>query len=66
MHSTNSIFFILALVSMAAVVVSFVVGMVAMTKGQAKDHKQSNKMMQARVMFQALAIFFLFLAYVTK
>ncbi len=66
MHGTNSIFFILALISMAAVVGSFLFGMVAMTKGQEKDNKQSNKMMQARVLFQALAIFFLFLAYITK
>lgn len=61
-----NVFFILALISMAAVVVSFLGGIVFMTKGQEKDHVGSNKMMRLRVLFQTVAILFLFLAYIAK
>ncbi len=60
------VFFIAALVSMGVVVVSMVLGMTAMVKGQAKDHKTSNKMMRMRVLFQGIAIICLVLAYLTK
>jgi hypothetical protein len=41
-------------------------GLLAMSKGTEKDHKTSNKMMQARVILQGLAILFLFLAYAAR
>lgn len=63
----GSVFFlILATISMVGVVGSFIFGMVAMTRGGEKDHKNSNKLMQFRVGFQALAILFLFLSYAAK
>ncbi|MDE1152806.1 MAG: twin transmembrane helix small protein [Micavibrio sp.] len=62
----NVFFVVLALLCMLCVVGSFLWGMVAMTKGGERDHKTSNKMMQMRVVFQALAILFLFLSYATK
>jgi len=62
----DKIFLVAALVCMAAVVVSLLRGFVAMTKGGAKDRQNSNKMMRLRVLFQGLAILFLFLAYLAK
>ena len=61
-----SLFFILAMTCMAGVVGVFLVGMVAMTRGRKEDHKTSNNMMYLRVIFQAGAILFLFLAYAAK
>lgn len=58
--------FIAALVSMAGVVISLVLGFRAMAKGSQKDHKTSQRMMRMRIFFQALAILFLFLAYISK
>jgi len=62
----NLFFVILAGLCMLGVVGSFLWGMVAMTKGGERNHKTSNKMMQMRIIFQALAILFLFLAYAAK
>ncbi len=62
----STFFFIAALVCMLCVVGSFLWGIVAMTKGGEKDHLTSNKMMRMRVLFQGLAILFLFLAYAAK
>ena len=62
----DKFFFIAALVSMAAVVGSLLLGLVAMSKDTKKAHKASNKMMQMRVLFQGLAILFLLLAYLSK
>ena len=65
MTAANILFFI-ALACMAGVVGSFFMGMVAMTRGQKKDHKTSNKMMRMRVFFQGFALLFLLLAYLAK
>lgn len=62
----DKLFFIAALVSMAGVLASLLLGLFAMAKGGEKDHKTSNKMMRARVIMQALAIFFLLLAFLAK
>ena len=62
----SNVFFILAMLSMVAVVGVFMFGMVAMTKGGKEQNLRSNKMMQLRVLFQGSAILFLFLAYMTK
>lgn len=64
--SMSTVFFFIAMGCMLAVLGSFFWGIVAMTKGQQKDHQTSNKMMRLRVLFQGLAILFLFLAFATK
>ena len=64
--SAATIFFFMALASMLAVLGSFFWGMVAMTKGQEKDHRTSNKMMRMRVIFQGLALLFLVLSAAAK
>lgn len=62
----STIFFFVAAACMAAVLVSLLVGLVAMGKGGEKDHRTSNKMMQFRIIFQAAAIFFLFMSFLAK
>lgn len=59
-------FFFAAMACLFGVVSVFALGIFAMTRGQEKDHKTSNKMMRLRVLFQGLTILFLFLAYVAK
>lgn len=66
MTGASMFFFALAMACMVGVVVVFLLGMTAMARGRSEDHKTSNKMMSLRVMFQAGAIFFLFLAFATK
>lgn len=61
-----NLFALLAAVCMVGVVGVFLAGMVAMTQGGAENGKRSNKMMQLRVMLQAGAILFLFLAMAAK
>lgn len=64
---TLSFFFvILGLLSMVGVVASLLTGVFSMARGREKDHKTSNKMMQARVWLQGLTLLFFFLATVTK
>lgn len=62
----DKIFFIAALASMVGVVLSLIRGVAALSRGTEKDHKISQQMMQMRVIFQGLAIVFLFLAYLSK
>ncbi len=66
MAGASFFFFILALLCMAGVVVVFLLGIGAMARGRREDHTVSNKMMNLRVMLQAGAIFFLFLAFLAK
>lgn len=65
MTAANLLFFI-ALACMLAVVGSLIWGMVAMTRGSEKDAQTSNKMMRFRVVFQGLALAFLFLSYLAR
>lgn len=65
MTAPNILFFI-ALAFMLGVLVSFFWGMVAMTRGQEKDHQTSNKMMRLRVTFQGLALLFLLLSFLAR
>ncbi|MBI1214805.1 MAG: twin transmembrane helix small protein [Alphaproteobacteria bacterium] len=51
---------------MLVVVFSLIAGIVTMTKDTDKSHKKSNKMMQMRVLFQGLALLFLFLSYMAR
>lgn len=62
----NSIFFIAALICMFAVVAILMTGLFAMSKGGKFNEKYGNKLMQARVGLQGLAILLLALAYFTK
>ncbi len=62
----DKFFLVAAMISMAGVVVSLLLGLGAMTKVTQKAHRLSNKLMQMRVFFQGLAIAFLVLAYFTK
>jgi hypothetical protein len=59
-------FFAAAVICMLAVAGSLFRGIFAMARGSKKDHQTSHKMMRSRVLFQGLAIFFLFLAYLAK
>ena len=62
----DNIFFILGMISIMVVAASLLMGLASMSKGGKKHNKISNKMMRMRVIAQGLAIFFLFLAYLTK
>lgn len=61
----SSIFFILTLITMAAVVAVLVTGLILMSKGGEANKKYGNRLMQARVMLQGLAIGFFILAMMT-
>lgn len=62
----SNFFFVLLLIAMLAVVVSLVLGLVVMTKGGELKRKYGNKLMQARVMLQGLAIILFLLAVMTQ
>lgn len=62
----STFFFLAAMACLVAVLGSFLWGIVAMTKGEQKDHKTSNKMMRMRVLFQGLTLFFLFMAFASR
>jgi hypothetical protein len=62
----STFFFVLMLIAMLAVVASLVIGLVVMTKGGEVNKKYSNKLMQARVTLQGLAIVLFILAVLTK
>lgn len=61
----SSIFFILTLITMVAVVGVLITGIVLMNKGGEANKKYGNRLMQARVMLQGLAIGFFILAMMT-
>ena len=52
----SRIFFILMLISMALVLLSLIVGMVAMVKGGEFNEKYGNKLMRMRVTLQGVAL----------
>lgn len=60
------IFILLALVFVALTVLSMLGGFSVMMKGDEKSATKSNKFMQKRVLFQALALVCLALAYFTS
>jgi hypothetical protein len=64
----DKFFIIVAFIAMIGVVVSLLGGMVAMGRGKGtkKDNETSNKLMQARVICQGIAIGTLVLAYMAK
>jgi hypothetical protein len=60
------VFLIAAMACMLGVVLSLLGGLFAMTKNGTKARQGSNKMMQARVALQGLAVLFLFLFYLSN
>jgi ABC-type antimicrobial peptide transport system permease subunit len=62
----STFFFIAMLIAMLAVVLSLVLGLVVMTKGGEINKKYGNKLMQARVTLQGLAIALFILAVLTR
>lgn len=62
----SSIFFILTLITMVAVVGVLITGIVLMNKGGEANKKYGNRLMQARVILQGVAIGFFILAMMTN
>ncbi len=61
----GSFFFIMTLVTMLAVVITLAAGLIVMGRGGEKNKKYGNRLMQARVFLQGLAIVFFMLAIAT-
>lgn len=61
----GSFFFIMTLVTMLAVVITLAAGLIVMSRGGEKNKKYGNRLMQARVFLQGLAIVFFMLAIAT-
>ena len=61
----DKVFLVGAGLAMLGVVASLFRGLMAMG-GSTKDHQTSQKMMQWRIKFQAIALICLFLAYLAK
>ena len=62
----DNVFFLGAIVAIAATVASLFIGLFSMGGGTEKAQRISNKMMRMRVFFQGLAIVMLLMAYLTK
>ena len=62
----SSTFFILMSVAMAAVVAVLLIGVFGMAKGGEFNKKYGNRLMQARVALQAVALAFFVLAMVSS
>ena len=61
-----NIFVILIILAMLAVVLSLVLGLFFMAKGGELNKKYGNKMMQARITLQGLAILLFLIAVMTQ
>ncbi len=62
----SGIFFILMGVAMLAVLASLGMGLFVMAKGGETNKKYGNKLMQARVTLQGIALLFFALAIITQ
>jgi hypothetical protein len=62
----STIFIILMGLAMIATLVVLITGVIAMLKGGEFNQKHGNKLMNARVFLQGLAIFFLALAIMSQ
>ncbi|MFN3827310.1 MAG: twin transmembrane helix small protein [Micavibrio sp.] len=62
----SNIFIIMMIIAMLATLGALGLGLFAMVKGGEFNKKNSNKMMQLRVMLQGLALFFFVLAWMTS
>ena len=64
--TTSTLFFILLIITMVAVAGVLVAGIFIMGKGGPLNDKYGNKLMQARVMLQGLALLFFALSVMTR
>lgn len=62
----STFFLVLAIICMLLVLASLVVGITGMAKGGEFNDKWGNKLMRSRVFFQALAVGFLLLFFLTR
>ncbi len=62
----HNVFVVLMLLAAAAVLGVLVVGIVGMLKGGEFNKKYGNKLMQARVLLQGLALILLMLAFLSR
>jgi hypothetical protein len=62
----NKIFFTLAIIAMIAVLITLVAGVVLMASGSKSNKKYAQRLMRARVYLQAIALFFVVLAFTLK
>lgn len=60
-----SVFFVIMLIAMLAVLGALVLGLISMVKGGEFNKKYGNKLMQARVVLQGVALAMFALAYLT-
>jgi len=58
----SAVFFVLMSIAMAAVLAVLLIGVLGMAKGGAFNKKYGNKLMQARVVLQGVALAFFVLA----
>ncbi len=58
----SAVFFVLMSIAMAAVLAVLMIGVLGMAKGGAFNKKYGNKLMQARVILQGIALAFFVLA----
>lgn len=64
--SLSLLFFIVAMLCLLGVVGILFTGLVLMAREGEKNRKTSNKMMQARVLMQGLAVAFLLLSWLSR
>lgn len=64
--TTSTFFFILLIITMVAVAGVLAAGIFIMGKGGALNEKYGNRLMQARVMLQGLALLFFALSVITR
>lgn len=62
----SNFFFVLMLIAMLAVVASLTIGLVVMAKGGEANKKFGNKLMQARITLQGIAILLFILAVISR
>lgn len=62
----HNIFFILMLLSLLAVTIVLITGIVGMLKGGEFNKKYGNKLMRARVMLQGLTLLLFALTYLSR
>lgn len=62
----SSLFFILTFAAMTAVVSVLALGLISMARGGAFNEKYGNRLMQARVALQGLALAFFALAFLLR
>lgn len=62
----KTVFFVLTIISMIAVLIVLIMGLGVMAKGGEANKKYSNKLMKARVYLQGVALLFFFLTIITE